>query len=380
MELDECLRDYEQTKIAVKRLYLRLKGRSEKLQQQVTGLEQQIKELQEERCQLLVNNEQLKDENERQAQELEQACSLIAELSSLFGTKQAVNNRATEVTAALAFDARATSDEVPKTQDESGAESVEHQSSEPEVINIKREEPVEPSIVPSQYVHDDSLNLEEGEDGQDAENCASSQGNMENEDNGDRNMRLKRARQEEPLYLRRKGANRPPLRDVTNKNNTNNNSNDMNKLTIESIRNRKWHPGDFVMNPEFESSVESHGRNSCVHGTNCENCSAFYEMAGQGIQPSGPKWNPQSTVKSVLKPKDIMQRGSRHRSVWQRPPSPPGFWRSEFPTTQENENERQKMQQMRDKTSRDRLQEALTGGKWLFRDAGIQKYIKEQRR
>lgn len=59
----------------------------------------------------------------------------------------------------------------------------------------------------------------------------------------------------------------------------------------------------------------------------------------------------------------------RHRQAHERNTSPPGFWRTDMPTTQELEEDREAAQQMTRRKVEERYREALRpGGRWMFRD------------
>lgn len=63
------------------------------------------------------------------------------------------------------------------------------------------------------------------------------------------------------------------------------------------------------------------------------------------------------------------QTYGRHRNMHARPPSPPGFWRTDMPSTQEFEMDGQAATALERKEVQERLHEALQpNGKWMFRD------------
>ena len=59
-----------------------------------------------------------------------------------------------------------------------------------------------------------------------------------------------------------------------------------------------------------------------------------------------------------------------HRHEWQpeRPRSPPGFWRTDFPATQEEEEDRKQADKIVRGMVEERWKEAMKGGRWMFRD------------
>ncbi|KAF2118977.1 DNA repair protein endonuclease SAE2/CtIP C-terminus-domain-containing protein [Lophiotrema nucula] len=67
--------------------------------------------------------------------------------------------------------------------------------------------------------------------------------------------------------------------------------------------------------------------------------------------------------------RELATKHGRHRQAYERHTTPPGFWRVDFPTTQETEEDRQKAEQMERKMVEDRWIEAMRkNGKWIFRD------------
>ncbi|KAF9701775.1 hypothetical protein EKO04_000331 [Ascochyta lentis] len=59
----------------------------------------------------------------------------------------------------------------------------------------------------------------------------------------------------------------------------------------------------------------------------------------------------------------------KHREAYERRRTPPGFWRVDFPTTQEQEEDRVRAKEQEVKTVQERWLEAQKkGGKWIFRD------------
>ncbi|KAI0597297.1 DNA repair protein endonuclease SAE2/CtIP C-terminus-domain-containing protein [Biscogniauxia sp. FL1348] len=59
----------------------------------------------------------------------------------------------------------------------------------------------------------------------------------------------------------------------------------------------------------------------------------------------------------------------KHRHRYQRMTTPPGFWRTDFPSTQEGEQDRREAAKLEQDMIEERYREALRpGGRWLFRD------------
>ncbi|RYP72493.1 hypothetical protein DL771_004133 [Monosporascus sp. 5C6A] len=69
------------------------------------------------------------------------------------------------------------------------------------------------------------------------------------------------------------------------------------------------------------------------------------------------------------KTRELANAHGRHRHRYQRMPSPPGFWRTDFPSTQEDQEHRAEGRKMEAEMIQERYREAMRpGGRWLFRD------------
>ena len=68
------------------------------------------------------------------------------------------------------------------------------------------------------------------------------------------------------------------------------------------------------------------------------------------------------------KTKQFMDRFGKHRQTFSKPPEPPGFWMTEFPSTQENEQFAEEARVIERAKIEERREEALRGGTWLFAD------------
>ena len=64
----------------------------------------------------------------------------------------------------------------------------------------------------------------------------------------------------------------------------------------------------------------------------------------------------------------VAERYGRHKVTSERRKSPPGFWRTEMPSTPEMEQDRQAAEEMDRETVQQRYEEAMRGGRWKFRD------------
>ncbi|KAK9325954.1 hypothetical protein V1517DRAFT_313121 [Lipomyces orientalis] len=149
---------------------------------------------------------------------------------------------------------------------------------------------------------------------------------------------------------------------------------------------REWTLEDFVINPNYNHNIDYayhdvvRGRErNCVHGKDCRDCQAFYKLVGPVTPlPSGPKWNDKSpatptkaengTPSADDAVRKMIATASRHRALWERPPSPVGFWRSEFPSTQEEREEKREARRRYEEKVQERYEEALKNGRYLFKE------------
>ena len=68
------------------------------------------------------------------------------------------------------------------------------------------------------------------------------------------------------------------------------------------------------------------------------------------------------------KTKQFTDRFGKHRQGFSKPPEPPGFWMTEFPSTQENERFAEEALIIERAKIEERREEALRRGTWLFAD------------
>jgi hypothetical protein len=67
--------------------------------------------------------------------------------------------------------------------------------------------------------------------------------------------------------------------------------------------------------------------------------------------------------------KKMAKESGKHREAYERRRTPPGFWRVDFPTTQEQQEDRQRAKEQEKAIVQERWLEAhRKGGKWIFRD------------
>lgn len=77
----------------------------------------------------------------------------------------------------------------------------------------------------------------------------------------------------------------------------------------------------------------------------------------------------QQTVLETAKMKAWANHSGRHKQAFQRERTPPGFWRTDFPATQELQRDREAARMEERRLVEERWREAMTeGGRWLFRD------------
>ncbi|KAK9447285.1 uncharacterized protein V1518DRAFT_421830 [Limtongia smithiae] len=147
---------------------------------------------------------------------------------------------------------------------------------------------------------------------------------------------------------------------------------------------REWTLEDFIVNPNYNEAldyaydevVRGHDKRACLPGRQCGKCKEFYSTAGPiPPLPSGPVWNTETTMVDDPQGDDnhntinsMVAQVSRHRSAWQRPRSPVGFWRSDFPTTQEDREDKEEAARRYREMVNERLHEARRNGQFLFAD------------
>lgn len=65
----------------------------------------------------------------------------------------------------------------------------------------------------------------------------------------------------------------------------------------------------------------------------------------------------------------IADQYGRHKRIWERPKTPPGYWRTGMPSTQELEEDREKARVMERERVQEMRDDAMRGGgRWIFRD------------
>ncbi|CCH46554.1 Muscle M-line assembly protein unc-89 [Wickerhamomyces ciferrii] len=160
-------------------------------------------------------------------------------------------------------------------------------------------------------------------------------------------------------------------------------------LTRNPIKDCDWIIEDFKINPAKNGDVDfafhevlRGDKRQCAHGSTCKDCEKFYKNA-QGDNPqakigstkSGLKWNDESNY--YTKPDNLVSKTSRHRTIFDRVPSPPGFGDFDFPSTQEQKKNREKSDAIRRKKAYERLFSAIKQGKFMFRDPRFNEAIEK---
>jgi hypothetical protein len=67
--------------------------------------------------------------------------------------------------------------------------------------------------------------------------------------------------------------------------------------------------------------------------------------------------------------RELANKLGKHRHAYERRASPPGFWRTDFPTTQEHLEDRQRAKEKERDVVQQRYEQAMrSGGTYIFRD------------
>ncbi|KAK4550574.1 hypothetical protein LTR36_000153 [Oleoguttula mirabilis] len=162
-------------------------------------------------------------------------------------------------------------------------------------------------------------------------------------------------------------------------------------LRLEDFKiNPKYMGADFA----FADTLRGRDQRRCLQAcTKPECCGGAFvqavEMAGRGDDNKsdaevlenhlGPNWQqmvgacPRDKRDDMLKQArtaSFANRYGKHRHAFERRSTPPGFWRTDMPTTQEAAEDRVKAQAMIRQKVEERWREAMRDGdgRWLFRD------------
>lgn len=162
---------------------------------------------------------------------------------------------------------------------------------------------------------------------------------------------------------------------------------------------------DFKVNPDFNNGydyaytevVRNKDERACIPGcVDMDCCGKDFRAMALAERGTGPRTPAQMTVDRRLvenylgdqayrlfsmtkeekdevwleaKTRELADRIGKHRHRFSRMKSPPGFWRTDFPSTQEEEQDRAAAAQREKETVQERYREAMRpGGKWVFKD------------
>jgi hypothetical protein len=164
--------------------------------------------------------------------------------------------------------------------------------------------------------------------------------------------------------------------------------------------------GDFKVNPNynqgydyaFNEVVRGREARQCLQGCTKPECCGrkFRVLAEMNREATGPPTLSQEEADEMLldeylgdnaykmsnmskeereeliiqaKTRDMANKFGRHRHAYERRTSPPGFWRADFPTTQEEREDREKAHEIARSAVEERYKEAMRpNGRFIFRD------------
>ncbi|KAG9204796.1 hypothetical protein G6514_010027 [Epicoccum nigrum] len=170
-------------------------------------------------------------------------------------------------------------------------------------------------------------------------------------------------------------------------------------LREKPVRELRVH--DFKPNPvynhgytyAFSETVRKRGDRMCLPGcTNAECCGSDFRRLAEALDelPASQEeaileeylgdaydtvvstqMSPDERAELVLqaRTKKIAKESGKHREAYERRRTPPGYWRVDFPSTQEQQRDRERAKEQEIKTVQERWLEAQKkGGRWVFRD------------
>ncbi|KAI5787207.1 DNA repair protein endonuclease SAE2/CtIP C-terminus-domain-containing protein [Geopyxis carbonaria] len=148
---------------------------------------------------------------------------------------------------------------------------------------------------------------------------------------------------------------------------------------------------DFRVNPKlnqgydyaFQETVRRKEERKCLPGCTkacCRDMGKFVEAAGLPVMPKGPRWRSSSPAPPVQSSQDIrdeqaraqeehrefVQKYGRHRDAFPRRNTPPGFWESDFPDTQQLKKQHGEAEEMQRKRAEEMRREAEKGARGRF--------------
>lgn len=170
-------------------------------------------------------------------------------------------------------------------------------------------------------------------------------------------------------------------------------------LREKPVRELRVH--DFKPNPvynhgytyAFSETVRKRGDRMCLPGcTNTDCCGSDFRRLAEALHelPASQEeamleeylgdaydtvvstqMAPDERAELVLqaRTKKIAKESGKHREAYERRKTPPGYWRVDFPSTQEQQRDRERAKEQEIKTVQERWLEAQKkGGRWIFRD------------
>ncbi|KAF2826452.1 SAE2-domain-containing protein [Ophiobolus disseminans] len=171
------------------------------------------------------------------------------------------------------------------------------------------------------------------------------------------------------------------------------------RLRLRPVEELK--PQDFKVNPAynqgytyaFSETVRKRGDRACLPGcTNLQCCGSTFRSFAE-VQAPLPLSQEEALLEDYLgeaydntsltqmaseerqelvlqaRTAKMAKESGKHREAYERRRTPPGFWRVDFASTQEEQQDREKGRELQKDLVRERRREALRkGGKWIFRD------------
>jgi hypothetical protein len=170
-------------------------------------------------------------------------------------------------------------------------------------------------------------------------------------------------------------------------------------LRAKPVRELRVH--DFKPNPvynhgytyAFSETVRKRGDRMCLPGcTNAECCGSDFRRLAEALHELSASQEeemleeylgdaydtvvstqmaPDERAELVLqaRTKKIAKESGKHREAYERRKTPPGYWRVDFPSTQEQQRDKVRAKEQEIKTVQERWLEAQKkGGRWVFRD------------
>lgn len=151
--------------------------------------------------------------------------------------------------------------------------------------------------------------------------------------------------------------------------------------SIEDLRAREWYPENFIVNPkyndgydyEYHEVIRGKEKRACKHSYDCNKCAKFYSIAGDGYKDPGADWDSpkRSGNDGQL---NVIKYASRHKAPEH--DTPVGYWKSDMPNTQEEEEEKRIAARRAKEKATVRLEDSLhKDGKHMFRDKHLRDLV-----